>query len=567
MRWSKTFIPTLRDDPADAEAPSHVLMLRAGLIRQLAAGIYSHLPLGKRVLHKVEAIVREEMDAIGALEFFLPALTPAEPWKESGRWDEIGELFRLQDRRGSDMCLGFTHEEIFTSLARGDVRSYRDLPQIWYQIQIKFRDEPRPKSGVLRGRQFIMKDAYSFDLDTAGLDRSFDRVAQAYHRIFERCGIDTLAVEASSGVMGGSESVEFMSFSDAGENWVVRCGGCGYAADLEKAESLPSRVEDPDDTRAPEKFPTPGIRTIDQLAAFEGGAPGERQVKTLVYVVAGEPALFLLRGDHELCDEKLVEVTGSTDVRPAHPDEIRAALGASAGSVGAVGVTHLPIWIDTALRGRRGMTTGANADDFHLRHVDVERDVRDPRWVDLRSAVAGDACTRCGKPLEFQKSIEVGHIFKLGTRYTEKMGARVLTAEGVEVPIVMGSYGIGIDRTVAAVIEAHHDANGISWPLSIAPYQVEIVPVGASDEAQARAAEELYAELGALGLEVLLDDRDERAGVKFKDADLIGIPFRIVIGPRGLAEGKVELVCRATGSRDDVPIGNVAAELEDRMQA
>jgi prolyl-tRNA synthetase len=567
MRWSKTFIPTLRDDPADAEAPSHVLMLRAGLIRQLGAGIYSYLPLGRRVLRKVEAILREEMEAIGAAEFSLPALHPAEPWKESGRWDEVREMFRLQDRRGAEMCLGFTHEEIFTSIARGELRSYRDLPQIWYQIQLKFRDEPRPKSGVLRGRQFIMKDSYSFDVDVEGLDRSYDLHVQAYHRIFARCGIEALTVEASSGVMGGSESVEFMAFSDAGEDWVVRCPGCGYAANLEKATSVPSSVADPDDTASPEEFPTPGVRSIDDLAAFEGGASAERQVKTLVYVVAGEPALFLLRGDHELNDVKLVDVTGTTDVRPAQPEEIRTALGASAGSLGAVGVRELPVWVDTALRGRRGMTTGANRNDFHLRHVDVERDVPDARWVELRSTIAGDACQSCGKALEVLKSIEVGHVFKLGTRYSEKMGARVLTADGSEVAIVMGSYGIGLDRIVATAIESHHDANGISWPLSIAPYQVVIVPVKASDEAQARVADQLYGELGARGVEVLLDDRDERAGVKFKDADLIGIPFRIVIGPRGLAEGKVELVCRATGVREDVAIDAVISELEARLQA
>ncbi|MGH9885898.1 MAG: proline--tRNA ligase, partial [bacterium] len=431
MRWSQMFIPTLREVPADAEAVSHRLMLRAGLIRQLGAGIYSKLPLAERIARKIEAIVREEMTRIGAQEFRLPMLHPAEPWKESGRWDSVGdELFRLRDRRETDMALAMTAEEIFTTLARDGLRSYRQLPQIWYQIGTKFRDEPRPKSGVLRGREFTMKDSYSFDVDAAGLDVAFQKHADAYRRIFSRCGIESIPVQASSGAMGGSESVEFMAVSDAGEDWIVVCPACDYAANLEKAKSQPTAVADPPSAGALEKFPTPGVRTIDDLARMAGGAAPERQIKTLVYKIDEALALFLLRGDHELNEVKLAEATGSSRFRPAKPEECRAALGALPGSLGAVGVAKLAIYADEALRGRREMTTGANEDDFHLRHVDVSRDLPALKWADLRNARAGEACTRCGKPLETRKTIEIGHIFKLGLRYSEPMGARVLTAEG-----------------------------------------------------------------------------------------------------------------------------------------
>ena len=566
MRWSQSFLPTLRDDPAAAEAISHVLMLRAGLIRQLGAGLYSYLPLATRVLARIEAIVREEMTAIGGQELRLPALHPAEVWKESGRWDRIdATLFRLQDRRKVDLALAMTAEEVFTGIARDDLVSYRLLPQIWYQIQPKFRDEPRPKSGVLRGRQFTMKDSYSFDLDEAGMAHSFALHVGAYGRIAERCGLDLIPVEASSGAMGGSESVEFMAVSDAGEDWIVTCAGCGYAANLEKALSRPSEVEDPEACPALEKFATPEQRTIAELAAAFDFAPADRQIKTLVQMVRGEPALFLVRGDYELNDVKQADALGTTEIRAAHPDEIRAALGASAGSLGAIGAQGIPVYADEALRGRRDLVTGANEDGFHLRHVDVERDLGAVTWLDVRSVVEGEACASCGKPLVVQKSIEVGHIFKLGLFYSEPMRARVLDAEGKERPLVMGSYGIGIDRIMAAAIEAHHDEDGIIWPVSIAPFQVVISPVKFSDEAQREAAEKLYAELSDAGLEVLLDDRDERPGVKFKDADLIGIPFRIVPGPRALANGNVELVTRASREKEEVPLDTVVAELTRRV--
>jgi prolyl-tRNA synthetase len=513
-------------------------------------------------MRKIEAIVREEMARIGAQEFRLPLLHPAEPWKESGRWDAVDEtLFRLRDRKQTDMALAMTAEEIFTTIARDGLRSYRQLPQIWYQIGAKFRDEARPKSGVLRGREFTMKDSYSFDVDAAGLDASFQKHAEAYRRIFSRCGVESIPVQASSGAMGGSESVEYMAASDAGEDWIVTCPGCGYAANLEKATSQPSAVSDPPASGAPEKFPTPGVRTIEDLARFAGGAPAERQIKTLVYRVDDALALFLLRGDHELNEVKLAEATGSARFRPAGPEECRAALGALPGSLGAVGVTDLRVHADLALRGRREMTTGANQDGFHLRHVDVSRDLPRASFVDLRNARAGEACTSCGKPLELRKTIEIGHIFKLGLRYSEPMGARVLGADGKEVPIVMGSYGLGIERIMAAAIEAHHDQNGIVWPRPIAPFDVVVSPVKATDPEQREKSEQLYAALGEAGLDVLLDDRDERPGVKFKDADLIGIPFRIVPGPRALAKGCVELAERASGETREVALADVVSEL------
>ena len=566
VRWSELFIPTLRDDPSDAEVVSHRLMLRAGLIRQLGAGIYSKLPLARRVHRKIEAIMREELERIGAQEFQLPVLQPAELWKNSGRWESMGDiLFRLRDRKRSDMCLAATHEEAFTSISR-ELRSYRQLPQIWFHFQTKCRDEARPKSGVLRSREFTMKDSYSFDVDFDGLDRSFDLHTEAYNRILERCGVPVMAVEASSGVMGGSESVEFMALSNAGEDWVVTCEGCGYAANLEKALSVPRPVEDPQESSPVEKFATPGVRTIEDLAAFKGGALGERQIKTLVLVVRDELTLFLLRGDYELNDVKVAELCDTTDFRPAHPEECKEALGALPGSLGAVGVTELPVFADEALRDRRGMTTGANEDDFHLRNVDVARDLGQVRWADVRCSEEGDTCASCGKPVRLEKAIEVGHIFKLGLRYSERMGARVLGPDGKEVPIVMGSYGMGVERVMAAAIESHHDENGIRWPVSIAPYEVVVAPVRIGDAEQARRAEEIYSELREAGFEVLLDDRDERPGVKFKDADLIGFPLRIVPGPRSLAKGCVELVDRVAGESVEVPLADLLAETHRRIR-
>ena len=575
MRWSRFFIPTLREDPADAEVVSHKLLLRAGVIRQLSAGIYSFLPLGQRIALKVMQILREEMNAIGGQEFYLPALHPAEIWQESGRWDAIGdEMFRLKDRKGTDMCLGMTHEEVFTTIARNEIRSYRQLPQVWYQIQIKFRDEARPKSGLMRLRTFIMKDAYSFDVDSAGLDKSFIDQREAYKRIFTRCGIQFQIVEASSGAMGGSESNEFMARTPAGEDLIVHCESCGYAANLEKAVSRLESIGDESGLAAPEEFPTPGVRTIEDLVTFPGGAESSRQIKSLVIIATmdGEPrpVLVLLRGDHQLHEIKLADGLRATAVRQAQPEEIRELLGASAGSLGGVGAKEkaraarkdLRIVADSALKNRRNMTTGANKDDHHLRGVDIGRDIQVDEWLDLRTVESGEGCPRCDNGvLEVFTGMEIGHIFKLGTKYSASMGATVLNHDGKEVPIVMGSYGIGVERIITAAIEQHHDADGIIWPRSLAPFDVVVTITNMKQDDLRAAGEKLYHDLQHAGLAVLLDDRDERAGVKFKDADLIGIPFRINVG-KGVAAGLVELFNRTTRSSENVTMETVVSQVQ-----
>ncbi len=568
MRWSQFFVPTLRETPTDADVVSHQLALRAGLIRQLAAGVYSYLPLAWRVLIKIMGIIREEMDGIGGQEFHLPAIHPADVWKESGRWDGMGDnMFRLKDRKGADMCLGMTHEEVFTAIARHELRSYKQLPQIWYQIQTKFRDEPRPRSGVLRVREFIMKDSYSFDLDWEGLDRSYERHRQAYCRIFSRCGLKYVMVQASSGSMGGSESAEFMLVTDSGEDQVALCGDCGYAANTEKATSRLARIQDDGGLAQPEPFPTPGIRTIKDLAEFDGGATAERQIKTLVYVIDGALTLLLLRGDHELNEIKLSDLMGGVPFRAGQPDEIKEALGAFPGSLGAVSVTQFPIVADLALQGRKNMVTGANRDDFHLRGVNVERDIQVKQWADLRSVKSGEGCPQCEGTLEVRKALEIGHIFKLGTKYSESMGATVLTEEGRNVPLVMGSYGIGVERIMASAIEQSHDENGIIWPMPIAPFQIVITPVNFADSHQIEVAERLYDELTRGGIEVLLDDRDERPGVKFKDADLIGVPLRLTLGPKKLAQGIIELTDRRKRTLQDTPLDHVVASAKMLIEA
>ena len=561
MRWSSLFIPTLRDAPAEADAVSHRLLVRGGFMRQLQSGHYSMLPLGWKVHQKVGEVIRQEMDDIGAQEFLLPAMHPASVWQASGRWESMGdEMFRLTDRKGADLALGMTHEEVFAGIA-GELNSYRDLPQLWYQIQWNFRDEPRPKSGLLRVREFAMKDSYSFDLDDAGLDRSFDLHHDAYQRIFRRLDLDALPVEASSGAMGGSASIEFMVESSAGEDDVAICGDCGYSANVERATSALPEVENRSGGDAPERFATPGIRTIAALA--EAGHPPEHQVKTLVYRVDGALTLILLRGDHPFLEQKFVDATGAVEVVPADGDEIRAALGASPGSLGAVGVADLTIYADEALRSRSGMTTGANEDDVHLEGVDVERDVAVDHWLDLRSILDGEACASCGAALRIARCIEAGHIFKLGRRYSEAMGVTVLDADGVNRVPTMGSYGIGVGRAMAAVAETHHDENGLVWPMSIAPYEVVLTVVKVDHEESMGCAERLYDELRAAGVDVLLDDRDGRPGVKFADAELIGIPLRVTIGPRGLENSIVELTARADGERHDVPVDDVVARLVD----
>ena len=560
MRWSRLFVPTLRDAPADAEAASHKLLVRGGFIRQLHAGHYSLLPLGLRVHDKVENIVRQGMEEIGAQEFLLPAMHPASIWQRSGRWESVGpEMFRLQDRKEADLALGMTHEEVFAEIAR-EIASYRSLPQIWYQIQWKFRDEPRPKSGLLRVREFAMKDSYSFDLDDAGLDRSFDTHREAYTRIFQRLSLDAIAVQASSGMMGGAGSVEFMVASPAGEDDIARCLGCGYAANVERATSALAPVEDEDTRDDLVRFPTPGVRTIAALETVEGGAPAHRQIKTMVMVLDGSMTLALVRGDHQLNVQKLADGTGAVDIRPAEPAETLERLGAHPGSLGAVGVKDLPIVADHSLRGRRNLATGANADDWHYSGVDIERDIAVDEWLDLREVSAGEPCVNCGRPLEVVRCIETGHIFKLGRRYAEAMGATVLDADGVERTITMGSYGIGIGRAMAAVAEVHHDDRGLIWPVAVAPYETVITVASMRDDAAVAAAERLYGELQGLGVEVLLDDRDARAGVKFADAELVGIPWRITVG-RALAEGAVELTDRTNGETQRVGVEDAAARV------
>jgi prolyl-tRNA synthetase len=561
------FIPTLRETPAEAEVPSHQLLLRAGYIRQLSAGIYSCLFLGQRSLLKITQIVRDEMDAIGAQEMLLPALHPAEIWKESGRWELMGDnMFRLKDRWARDLCLGMTHEEVMTAIARNELQSYKQLPQIWYQIQTKFRDEPRPKSGLLRVRQFIMKDSYSFDLDAAGLDAAYEKHYRAYCRIFDRCGLDYIVVEAHSGAMGGSQSHEFMVPAEAGEDWAVLCPFCKYAANLEKAEAVPSppEVQDPEGELVPEKFHTPGRKTIAEVAEFTS-LPETSQIKSLIMMADGEPVLALLRGDHALSETKFAGVVRATDIRPAHPGEIRGWFGADAGSLGPVGVSNIRIVADLALQGRSNMIAGANEDDYHLRHVTPGEDFT-PEWHDLRAVAAGDSCQSCGKPLEMKKTVEVGHIFKLGYKYSESMGLRVLNATGEEVTPIMGSYGIGIERILSAAIELYHDADGISLPPSIAPFVVLVTPVNISDAKQKKAAEEIYNSCRSLGFDALLDDRDERPGVKFKDADLIGIPYRITVGKK-LSQGVVEVLERRTRASFDVPVDSAPKFVAEKVKS
>jgi len=548
MRWSRAFIPTLREDPADAEAANHRLLVRGGFIRRLMAGSWSMLPLGMRVTKKVQDIIREEIDAIGGQEMLLPVVHPGEIWKKTGRWDDVeGILVKLKDRRDTDMLLAMTHEEIFTTIA-AELTSYRQLPQLWYHLQTKFRDEPRPKGGLLRVREFTMKDSYSFDIDPAGLDVQFQRHYEAYQKIFARLGLDAIPVHASSGWMGGKESVEFMVEGAAGEDEIAFCPACRYAANTEKATSAIPAVADAPWEGEPQRFPTPGIRTIAALAAVGEFAAGERQIKSLVYVIDGSPVLLLVRGDHELMEQKLVDGLGTWDAHPADDDDIVAALGAHPGSLGAVGAKGIRIIADPALRGRTNMVTGANDDDWHLRGVDVARDIAVDTWLDLRLVKAGEGCPTCGKPLEVKRAIEVGHIFKLGTKFSEALGAAVLDEQGEQRVIWMGSYGIGIGRNMATVVEASHDQKGIVWPVAIAPYEVVVTAVTVDDAASMEVAEQVYAGLTAAGVEVILDDRDERPGVKFADAELIGIPYRVTVGPKGMAAGVVEVVRRRDGA-------------------
>jgi prolyl-tRNA synthetase len=543
MRAAKALVPTLREDPADAEALSHKLMLRAGLVRQLGAGIYVYLPMGLRVMERITAIIRAEMNAIGGQEITMPVIQPAEIWQKSGRWDGIPEMFKLKDRWGRDMALGMTHEEVIAWLAAREIRSYRDLPQIWYQIQTKERDEARPRSGVLRTREFVMKDSYTLDPDVPALDRSYAAHETAYRRIFERCGLRFYVAHSDTGMMGGLGAHEFLAPCAAGEDEIALCAGCGYAANVEIARGVPAPPAFPAGGR--EEVATPHVKTITQVSEFLKVDP-RLTIKSLLYSTPAGFVLALVRGDHALHERKLARAVGA-EFRAAHPEEVEQQLGAPVGSVGPVGA-RVPVIADEALR-EGSYVVGANREGFHLRGVRPGRDF-EARFVDLHTVTAGEACGHCGNPLAVEKVIEVGNIFKLGTRYSEALGAMYLDESGQEQPVVMGSYGIGPARIAAAAIEQNADGDGIVWPASIAPFQVHIVVVSLRDAGQLAAAEELYTACQGAGLEVFLDDRDERPGVKFKDADLLGIPVRITIGNALAKEGVVEIKERRAPRRE-----------------
>jgi len=575
-RWSQLFIPTLREAPADAEVASHKYLVRAGYIRQLAAGLYSYLFLGQRSLNKITAVVRGEMDRIGQ-EFYLPALHPRELWEASGRWTVMGDnLFRLKDRKGADLCLGMTHEENMTEIARKELRSYKQLPQIWYQIQSKFRDEPRPRSGLLRVRQFMMKDSYSFDIDDAGLDVSYRKHRATYCRIFDRCGLNYLIIEAHSGAMGGSQSEEFMVYTPAGEDQVVSCANCKYAANLEKATSKLDPVQDlaPEGDGNPLEVHTPGQKTIEEVARYLGVSP-KNKIKTLALMIdshdgktgklSSRPVVVLVRGDHQLNEAKLSTALAGKETRPMQEEEIRQLFKSPAGFLGPLGVdwskglddVAKPILlVDTALQGRANLIAGANKEDYHVKNITPGRDFQPTGYADLRAVATGDPCPNCGSPLRMDTAVEVGHIFKLGYKYAESMNARVLDKNGKEVMPIMGCYGIGIERILTAAIEQSNDENGFWLPPQIAPFEIVVTATNVSDEKIRTTAESIAQSLEAAGYDVLLDDRDERPGVKFKDADLVGIHFRVNVGKK-VTEDRVEVVQRSTRQSQDVSIAAI----------
>jgi len=566
MRYSQYLLNTLKETPADAEVISHQLMMRAGMIRKVAAGIYNYLPLGLRSIRKVERIVREEMDRAGAIELLMPMVVPAELWQESGRWEQYGkELLRFKDRKEADFCLGPTHEEVITDIVRREVKSYRQVPLNLYQIQGKFRDEIRPRFGLMRGREFIMKDAYSFDLDESGADLAYEKMYQAYRRIFERCGLRFRAVEADTGNIGGTASHEFMVLAASGEDAIVSCDSCQYAANVEKAELRDAGEAAPAPTQALGKVLTPARKTIEDVALFLETTP-ERLVKTLILQTdTGESVAVLLRGDRELNDIKLTRLLGCNWVELAPEEVVLKVTGAPSGFAGPVGLP-LRLLADFEVRGMADFIVGANEKDAHLRGANLGRDFSVETFADLRQAVAGDLCPRCTGKLEIWRGIEVGHVFKLGTKYSAALGATVLDEKGEERILFMGCYGIGVGRTVAAAIEQNNDANGIIWPMPIAPFQVIVTMVNPNDDEVRLAAEKLYEELLALGIEALLDDRDERPGSKFKDADLIGIPLRVTVGARGLKEGALEVQERRSGERTMLPVDDAARLLAERVR-
>ncbi len=561
MKQSQFFAPTLRQVKADNEG--HSLLLRGGFVRQLSAGIYSYLPLGYRVLRRIEAIVREEMNRAGAIELHMPVVHPIELWAETGR-DKLDILFHLKDRKGSDYILGPTHEEVVTEIVRGTVSSYKQLPLNLYQIQTKMRDEERPRAGLLRGREFVMKDAYSFDRDVAGLDVSFDKMVEAYKRIFERCGLETVIVQASGGGIGGFDTQEFMALSPSGEDTILFNKDDGYAANLELATSVLPTLQDRSDIGSEiAEFATPGINTIEKLARFEGGAAAEHQIKTLVYIADSRPVLALLRGDHQLNEAKLSSATGASQLRAATPDEIFEMLGAHPGSLGAVGVQKdgLQVLADASLQSRARMTTGANRDGFHLRGVDVSRDISNARFVDLREAREGEASPNGGGALQAARAIELGHVFKLGNKYSKAMNASFLDENGQKQIMEMGCYGIGVSRILATLAEAHRDEKGLIWPAEVAPFDVHLLQLD-TDEVCTQAAQRLYEELSARGLDVLWDERNERPGSKFAEAELFGIPLHVVIGKATKATGEVELQSRRDKVKETLSVEDVLARFE-----
>ncbi len=560
MRYSKIFIPTLRENPAEAEAISHKLLIRAGYVRQLAAGLYIYLPLGLRVIEKINTVLKEEMNAIGAQEMSMPLLHPAEIWQQTGRWSEIGdEMFRLKDRGERDMCLAMTHEEIITWLAAHEIRSYRDLPQVWYQIQTKLRDEARPKSGILRTREFIMKDSYSFDRDEAGLERNYKLHSDAYHRIFSRCGIRFYRVESDPGMMGGATAHEFMAPSPAGEDKIAICAGCGYQANLELALSRPPYAEDRSWQK--EEVSTPGKRTIKEVTSFMKTAP-EYFIKSVLVIADKTPVLALIRGDQELHEHKLTRLIGA--FRPASKDEVKNILGVEAGFIGPMG-HDIKLIADSCLK-EGTYITGANKPGYHIKGIRSGEDFK-PEWADIHIARAEDRCVTCGESLKIESAIEIGNIFKLGTKYSSALDAVYLDEDGSSKPIIMGSYGIGPARIMASAVEQGSDKNGIVWPESITPFDIEVLPLNMKSTEAVELAENLHLELPKLGYEVLLDDRNERAGVKLKDADLIGIPWQVVIGDRTLKEKNLEIKNRRTGETKKISINTAAQAIDETIRS
>jgi len=568
MLFSRLLIPTLKENPAEAETVSHRLLLRAGMIRKVASGIYNYLPLGLRVLRKVESIVREEMNRAGAQEVLLPAVQPAELWLESGRWHVYGkELLRFKDRHNRDFCFGPTHEEVITDLVRREVHSYRQLPLNLYQIQVKFRDEIRPRFGLIRGREFIMKDAYSFDVDEASAEITYEAMYQAYQRIFHRCGLNFKTVEADTGPIGGSFSHEFMVLADTGEDLLASCTACPYAANLEKAEVPPlrSNPQPAPVTEGPKEVHTPGVRTVEEVSAFLRVSPQEI-VKTLIYETERGPVAVLIRGDHEVNEVKVRNLLGVTDLHLAGPERVEELTGAEVGFSGPVGL-NLPIYADQAVLTLSSLVTGANRTDYHLVNVNPLRDFNITRVADLRLVTAQDSCPRCGAALEILRGIEVGHIFKLGIKYSEALKATFLDHEGRETYMFMGCYGIGVSRLLAATIEQWHDDDGIIWPMPLAPFQVGVIPISIKDEVTWQAALSLYEDLEKAGVEVLLDDRDERPGAKFKDFDLIGLPLRVVVGPKTLAQNKAEIRHRRSRQTVLLDLEKVVDYLKETISA